>query len=68
MSFEMAQAQYDAMEPPDDRWICRFCSTRGHDHFWMDKPIEECECCAEYMAEVAESDDADRLIDEARGN
>ena len=68
MSFEMAQAQYDAMEPPDDGWSCRFCETINHDHFWMEKPIAECDCCGEYMAEVTESDDADRRIDEARGN
>ena len=68
MSFELAQAQYDAMEPPDNGWLCRFCSKEDHDHFWMEKPIEDCDCCAEYMAKVAASNDADRRIDEARGN
>jgi len=68
MSFESAQAIYDAMQPPDEGWVCPFCEVTNHDHFWMEKPHTECECCGEYMEEVAESNDADRRIDEARGN
>jgi hypothetical protein len=56
MSFEMAQAQYDAMEPPD--WDeCPVC-----------KDLDECECDFEGTRRIAAWDHADRLIDEARGN
>lgn len=56
MSFELAQAQYDSMEPPD--WDeCPVC-----------EDLEECECDFEGTRRIAASDYADRLIDEARGN
>ena len=66
MSFELAQAQYDAAEPPDSSWICKFCDTENHDHFWMEKTIEECECCGEYMAEAALGRDVDDQIKEMK--
>jgi len=54
MSFELAQAQYDAMEPPD--WDeCLTCE-------------DECECDFEGARRIAAWDHADRLIDEARCN
>jgi|TARA_R110000787_G_scaffold106271_1_gene213917 hypothetical protein len=56
MSFELAQAQYDSMEPPD--WDeCPIC-----------EDLEECECDFEGTRRIAASAYADRLIDEARGN
>jgi len=56
MSFELAQAQYDAMEPPD--WEeCPVC-----------EDLDECECDFEGTKWNAAWHNADRLIDEARGN
>ena len=56
MSFELAQAQYDSMEPPD--W----------DECFVCEDLEECECDFEGTRRIAASAYADRLIDEARGN
>lgn len=56
MSFELAQAQYDSMEPPD--W----------DECFVCEDLEECECDFEGTRRIAAWDHADRLIDEARGN
>tara|TARA_B100001013_G_scaffold305644_1_gene208492 strand:+ start:158 stop:319 length:162 start_codon:yes stop_codon:yes gene_type:complete len=53
MSFEMAQAQYDAAEPPDDQYADL-----------SDKEYEE----MLDAIEVAESNYWDSRIDEARGN
>jgi hypothetical protein len=53
MSFEMAQAQYDAAEPPDDPYADL-----------SDKEYEE----ILNVIEVAESAYWDGRIDEARGN
>lgn len=59
---------YLSDDPPDVGWVCRYCSKQDHDHFWMEQPVEDCDCCADHMAEVAASDDADRRIDEALGS
>ena len=56
MSFEVAQAQYDAMAPPD--WAeCPVCVDLG-----------ECAGDFEGARRIAAYDQADRMIDEARGN
>ena len=63
MSFEMAQAQYDAMEPPAFLdYLCGYCSEEEHDTCWYEweKPDPDCVCCAETARDIVSSVD-DRI-------
>ena len=61
MSFEMAQAQYDAMEPPEFLdYLCHYCCEEEHDVCWDLKPDPDCVCCAETARDIVSSVD-DRI-------